>query len=113
MSESLSSDRAREMRGARHREWRVRAMKCPHCEGALRTRWSKRVARTTRQGVYECTTADCGWRGTFTLSIDATETPSAAPDPDVWLPLTRDAERRVRRALEAQQAHTRSATKSR
>jgi|GEM_PF-3417579 len=76
-----------------------RAMPCPHCGEALRVRYSQMQSETCRQGGMECTNACCGWRGTFSTTLDATHVQSAQPRADVRIPLSRAARRRMEQAL--------------
>lgn len=75
------------------------AMCCPHCGEATRTTYSRLQSPVCRQGGIECTDPECGWRGSFSLTIDSTSVPASVPNDRVNLPLSQAARQRMRGAL--------------
>lgn len=60
---------------------------CPHCGAFARIRSSEYLTPIYRQALVECQNADCGWRGTLTLEMTQTLSPSLQPNPEIRLPL--------------------------
>lgn len=66
-----------------------RGMACPHCQHKARVRTSRVETPLVRVKYLQCTNIECGH--TFTAREEITETivPSAQPNPEIHLPLTR------------------------
>ena len=64
-------------------------VRCPHCKAWANARTTEQMSATAKRGWYACTDVECGH--TFTVWITAFETlsPSAKPDPQVMLPMSR------------------------
>lgn len=61
---------------------------CPHCEGPARIRKSESLTPIYRNALLECQNGDCGWRGSLSLEITQTLTPSRSPNPEIDLPVS-------------------------
>lgn len=62
---------------------------CPHCKSNARVRTSRRISPLFMDGIVECQNIEaCGWRGRYCTEFVATLTQSAAPAPDVNLPVS-------------------------
>jgi len=64
-------------------------MNCPHCKHVARVRTSSSLSPLYREATYTCSNTLCGH--VFVCGIEALRTlsPSAIPDPDVDLPLSK------------------------
>lgn len=78
---------------------RAAAMRCPHCDTPLRIRHSEQQSPVYRDGVMECPSDACGWRGGYSMSLDSTIAISLNPNPEVSLPLSRQARQRMEAAM--------------
>lgn len=73
-------------------------LSCPHCGEFARVRKSQMLTPIYREALVECQSAECGWRGTLSLEMTKTLTPSQQPNPEIRLPVAS----RLRKALLAQ-----------
>jgi hypothetical protein len=64
------------------------AIACPHCKAAARVRSSRELSSLVREIYLRCTNDDCGHVFGGEIAITRTISPSACPDPSVFLPLT-------------------------
>ncbi|MEJ1436553.1 MAG: ogr/Delta-like zinc finger family protein [Candidatus Sedimenticola sp. (ex Thyasira tokunagai)] len=69
--------------------------KCPHCgeKAIIRDSWV--LSDTCRKIKAQCQDPDCGFVGQATISFDTTISPSAKPNPQVNLPLSRHVNRNL------------------
>lgn len=69
--------------------------RCPHCKARALTRSSKEVSPILREVFYQCPDPECGH--TFVVHAEAVRTlsPSAKPDPLVYLPISEHTRRVV------------------
>lgn len=69
--------------------------RCPHCKSRALTRSSKEVSPILREVFYQCPDPECGH--TFVVHAEAVRTlsPSAKPDPLVYLPISEHTRRVV------------------
>ncbi|WP_313146393.1 ogr/Delta-like zinc finger family protein [Diaphorobacter nitroreducens] len=60
---------------------------CPHCKASAFIRWSHEITPLVRRVSYACSNKACGHR--FVAHAEATRTlsPSAKPDPSIYLPI--------------------------
>lgn len=76
--------------------------RCPHCKTRAHTRTSKEISPILRELYYQCPDPECGH--SFVVHAEAVRTlsPSAKPDPLVYLPISEN----TRRAVSDQAAMT-------
>ena len=69
--------------------------RCPHCKAKAQVRTSKEVTPILREISYACPDPECGH--TFVVHAEAVRTlsPSAKPDPLVYLPISEHTRRAV------------------
>jgi len=69
--------------------------RCPHCQAKATTRHSSQASPILRELIYQCTDVECGH--TFVVHAAAVRTlsPSAKPDPLVYLPISEHTRRVV------------------
>ena len=69
--------------------------RCPHCQAPSTIRTSVQSSAILREMFYQCTDAECGH--TFVVHAEAVRTlsPSAKPDPLVYLPISEHTRRAV------------------
>ena len=69
--------------------------RCPHCQAPSTIRHSAQSSAILREMIYQCTDAECGH--TFVVHAEAVRTlsPSAKPDPLVYLPISENTRRAV------------------
>lgn len=69
--------------------------RCPHCQARSTIRHSSQASPILREMIYQCTDAECGH--TFVVHAAAVRTlsPSAKPDPLVYLPISEHTRRAV------------------
>ena len=60
-------------------------IRCPHCQGTTRVRYSRQVIATARQLQLQCMEPGCGATYGAQLEITHGISPSAKPNPDVSL----------------------------
>lgn len=60
---------------------------CPHCKGDARVRSSRSLTPTCKQLYLQCSDIECGHTFVAAIEILRTIVPSAAPDPQVHLPI--------------------------
>lgn len=65
------------------------SMCCPHCKSTASVRTSTQLSPLYREATYVCRNSHCGH--VFVVGLEAVRTlsPSAMPDPDVDIPLSR------------------------
>lgn len=63
------------------------SIKCPHCRSAATTRTSREITPVYREVYFSCSNFECGHTYKAALSIVATISPSAMPDPRVVIPM--------------------------
>lgn len=63
-------------------------MRCPHCKARASVETSREQSTMVRSLVFSCTNYECGHVFTALLSIEQTLSPSAIPQPDVYIPLS-------------------------
>ena len=69
--------------------------RCPHCKAKAQVRTSKEITPILREISYSCPDPECGH--TFVVHAEAVRTlsPSAKPDPLVYLPISEHTRRAV------------------
>lgn len=69
--------------------------KCPHCKSKTQLRTSKEINVLMRELIYMCLEPECGH--TFVAYLEAARTlsPSAMPDPWVYLPMSEHVRRKM------------------
>lgn len=70
---------------------------CPICLGKAKARSSRMMSRTLREITYRCENDNCGHVYVANLEVVRTLVPSAMPNPDVSIPLSRAVEHRLER----------------
>lgn len=105
-STCIDTDNAADMAARSQNKRRAKAMHCPHCDSPMRVRNSLMPSPVCRQGQMDCTNAECGFRSSFTVTLDRTLALAADPNPSVNLPLAPHTRKRMERALEAEHART-------
>lgn len=68
---------------------RAPGMSCPHCKSAARARTSTQLSPLFREVTYTCQNDECGHVFVCGLEAIRTLSPSAIPDPEIRLPLSR------------------------
>ena len=76
--------------------------RCPHCRARSTIRHSREVSPILREITYQCDDAECGHTFLVHAAAIRTLSPSAKPDPLVYLPISE----RTRRAVTEQPAIT-------
>lgn len=63
-------------------------MRCPHCKEWSYTRSSVEITNTSRESFWMCRNYECGHTFSTVTTINRTLSPSATPDPRVFLPMS-------------------------
>lgn len=63
------------------------SIKCPHCKSKAATRTSREITPVYRELYLQCSNIDCGHTYKAALSVVATVSPSAMPDPRIVIPM--------------------------
>lgn len=81
------------------------SIKCPHCRSRAAFVKSREMSGTMREVTYRCTNEYCGHVYVAALEVIRTLSPSAIPDPQVHIPLSRHVRRdRLQAVLEGSTA---------
>ncbi|MDZ4237329.1 MAG: ogr/Delta-like zinc finger family protein [Hydrogenophaga sp.] len=70
------------------------ALQCPHCEASSYVRSSEQLSPLLRKSWHRCSNSACGHTFVSFTEIRYTLSPSAAPRPGVWLPLSQHVQRK-------------------
>ncbi|HZH44279.1 MAG TPA: ogr/Delta-like zinc finger family protein [Lysobacter sp.] len=70
-------------------------MHCPHCKHPARARTSTAMSPLYREVTYTCLNVHCGHVFVCGLEAIRTLSPSAIPDPEINLPLSRHVRQRL------------------
>lgn len=69
-------------------------MNCPHCQHPAVVRTSARLTAVFREMTYQCKNILCGHVFVCALEVIRTLSPSAIPNPEISLPLSKNVRRR-------------------
>lgn len=69
--------------------------RCPHCKTKSQVRTSKDVSVLMRELIYACLNHECGHTFAAFLEVSRTLSPSAMPDPSVYLPMSEHVRRKI------------------